>query len=808
MGDERSGDLETARANDLARWYEARARDFLLEHAPAKLVEELDADLVRLRAVQARVHEELDVCFLGVSGIGKSTLINALVAGKDVIVPSGGIGPLTALAMQVRHGAEPSLTAQYHKRGDLSRLLFVLEEAHKKRQRVGQPDIELPADLERPADLADFADVVEPSTEAAAGAGLSDVLASLRKQAQLLVTGNQNDQDPIEYILDSIREVLGRDRAWRTLARPVDADRLGRLRVALEKSAAESLHALKENGDRAAFIHDLHLHASGHLSPLIRELTVYWTAPLLETGVVLVDLPGVGISGDIYREVTQKWIREKARAVVLVVNHRGIDEANADLLRTSGFLTRLLFSVDDPAADPVVLAVAVTQLDLVADSRYQQDKTRKKADHLEDCGREAIALLRTQLREQLESVWSSSGDSLSSGKQEVVERLVESVEIYPVSALEYRRLLAGDEEDRAFIRNVEESGVPQLQRGLTAIADTWRSRGLRDLREANDAFRGRVMTNVRLIEAEWQGDNHAVAEAEKLHQDLEAFVQPLKREFDSRRGAFREFLRSGISDKVDVLVAEATGIARRDITSYLRDLKSAHWATLKAATVRGGTFHGSRRINLPDDFSQQFVEPIGEAWGKQLLRDIRTRTKEFADDCVSQVEELVEWCRSNGAKVQPRLLDAQLEAIRADARQVALIGKDVIADLRSEVKNNLIESIRAPIKKRCDVFVRNGDAMGPGVKMRMLELFDELAASSCDEAKKVARQVLLRNFRKVEEELRSAMSRFDDPLDAAVLAIVSSTEQRLKRADNQQRAAVLEAARALQDTCPRWNASD
>ena len=38
-----------------------------------------------------------------------------------------------------------------------------------------------------------------------------------------------------------------------------------------------------------------------------------------------------------------------------VVDNRGVKEADADLLRRSDFLTRLLFSVDDPKADPAIL---------------------------------------------------------------------------------------------------------------------------------------------------------------------------------------------------------------------------------------------------------------------------------------------------------------------------------------------------------------------------------------------------------------------------------------------------------------------
>ena len=59
------------------------------------------------------------------------------------------------------------------------------------------------------------------------------------------------------------------------------------------------------------------------LGPFNKSLTLHWNSPVLQQGIALVDLPGVGVLRDVHREVTRYWIREKANALVLIIDHRG-----------------------------------------------------------------------------------------------------------------------------------------------------------------------------------------------------------------------------------------------------------------------------------------------------------------------------------------------------------------------------------------------------------------------------------------------------------------------------------------------------
>jgi predicted GTPase len=784
----------------LKEWFDSKARPFLEQYETGKVVE-LDQDLDRLIGTDRRASEELAICFLGASGVGKSTLINSLVAGQENVLPSGGIGPLTALAMQVRYGEEVRFEAEYQPPQNLWRLVFALEQTFK-RQRVDLTT----SSVENNEAAPEADEAVDLELE---GEPLATLFDRLRGQARKLVTDDQHADVPVPYLLDRLREVCGRNPIWGTIPNAEDAIRIERLTAVLAAAKEGRRHGCAENDDRPAFLRDLAEHATGFLAPMIREIQVFWNSPLLQPGVVLVDLPGVGVAGDVYKEVTRKWIVEKARAVVLVVDNRGVKEADADLLRRSDFLTRLLFSVDDPKADPAILVAAVTQLDSPADDRYFQNKAKKKSEHLADVCNETIELVKNQMKQQLLSAWAREGQATRTSHERVVDYVVQHLRVFPVSAFEFRRLLKADLEDRAFISEVTQSGVPQMAEGIAEVAALWREEAAQHREEATKTFVERVLTTLEVVEARWQQEARATEEAETLRRELEQVLDPMRDEFLVSKGEFRGFLRNEVPKRIAALVSDAAQETQKDIRGYLRGLRDARWNTLKAAVTRDGAYNGSRHINLPDDFAQMFVEPIAEIWGAQLLQEIRKRTRTFTDDCVAQLETLVEWCREQGTRVQPKLLEKHVASIKADTKQVNLVGKEAIANLREDVKNRLKVAIEKPIKRRCQEFVRKGDHIGTGVKVRILDLFDELADTATADAKTVAVEILTQGFRIVDQDLKEVTKSFDDPLDAAMEAIVAAHEDRVKRGDAQKRKGVLQAAEEIIHACPRTrNAKD
>lgn len=777
-------------------WYREQVRPFL-ERIGSKKLEDFDRDAQRLGAVARDLDKELAVCFLGDPGVGKSTLINALTAGQRIVLPAGGLGPLTAQKLEIRYSAQPRFEAEYHSAEKLNQLIFALENGLRleRKQESAQEHHEPapPLEAEQRSELTDL--LTQPE-----GQG-RERLQQLKKQAQLLVRGNQDSEASFAYLIDGIRQAMGHPPAHGTQLEPDDEARAQRVSQALnwlgKDQQAWSMAANQPGFDKA-----LEDHAAGFLAPLIRELRVYWNSDLLQEGLALIDLPGVGAFGDIHQEVTTDWIREKAKAIVLVVDTRGVKEPIAALLHKSGFLSRLMYAVEDPREDPVLLILAVVKLDDAAKAKYGKDKTRKPWEHFELLREETKEQKREGFRTVLTQVCCSGDTTVGQARQRVIDALMEDLQVHPVSAPEYRRVLEQDDDDLPFIKELGQSGIPELIEQLRRLARDWRARRTERIRVAERDFVERVRSTLQVHHAQWKEETRAQEEAERLRGDLEGFLEPLRKEYHVRQGQYREFLKNSLPERIKTLVGEAQRSAQKEIKAYLEPLKNAHYKVLQAAVCRGGTYDGARHIDLPVHFALRFEEPIAAVWGKAILKEIRCRTKEFAEDIVALVEQIVGWAKGQGSRVQPQLAAALRDEIQADAKKLDTVGKEMVNELREEVKNQLIHRIEKPIREKCRKFVKDDQNIGTGVRSRIIKLFEKLAEEVTEAAAKPALDILTKRYEEVQKEILAVFQGHQDPLAVAKETLVASREQQVKHSDARKRKQVIAELATIFAACP------
>lgn len=802
---------------ELLQWFDDSVHEFLGKHARDRL-SALDNDYQRLKKLLDQT-DDVTVCFLGNSGIGKSTLLNAIAAGSEQILPAGGIGPLTAQATEVHYSEEPCFEVVYHKKMHLWNVAFGLETrlVHQlRREKAAQGLNEVDGAFDSTKDLSEFADdedtegaleIVDiSSSESEAG---NDPLQGRIKQAKQIVTGDQFSDRNLPYLVDALRMACDLPSKWGETIDEADLKRIARVKAILKSSKDKRNYICKQSDEHKNFKVELQIHAAGFLSPLIERIYVGWSSPVLKSGVVLVDLPGVGIAQDSYRDVTKQYVRDKARAVIVVVDRAGPTESTVDLLRDSGYWQRLVGAADDPNSDPCSMIMAVTRVDDVAEEEWRNfisvdgAPKPKKREVFERLVREFKPRMIRQITEQLVKIETSDNEAVQTARVTARSNILQSMEVHPVSAPELRKLLLDDEDDRAFLQNIGQTGIPLLQQSLMNFAQLEREKRQIRLREVSSRFSSTLLNELRIIDTLWRQEGRAADEAARLEAALVEILAPKRKEYDRRVGAFREFLTETVQEKIQKLVLEARAVAENDVNKYLSRLQNVHWATLRAAVRRGGAYHGSRIINLPDDISNYFQEPMAAVWGQKLLRDVRSRTTALSTDIENMVEEICLWARENGgASINKSLLEHQQQRIALLAEQMKQVGKEAVDELRETVKTKLTDAIRKPIKISCETFVTNGNDIGSGVKTRILELFRQLAAAATLAAQKPAIEILQTNFAKVRDEIQEAFQQGGDHIQSTADLIVERHEAKVKRSDAQKRGPILAELEGIFDKRP------
>jgi hypothetical protein len=300
---------------------------------------------------------------LGLSGIGKSSLLNALLTPGVQLLPAGGVGPLTGASVRLVPREEVLLRATYHSRSWVGDLLDEV--------RSDAEGSHLPARF------------TAWGPRAADPTWLARVL---------------------EHVLDPEAALLPECPA------PL-AEALAVLAGALASPAPVAV--IRRDEAPARFHRLVRAHVAGALTPFCDELKLGCDAPLLAEGIELVDLPGLGTFGDESAGRTLQ-VLEQLRGVVLVLDRSGVPDVVMTALARSGFLRRWI-------AGEASGVIAVTKLDEIASSARDAATIRQRwPEHLREVREEAREIIYQQVRCAFAAAGGAQAERLLAEPERVV----------------------------------------------------------------------------------------------------------------------------------------------------------------------------------------------------------------------------------------------------------------------------------------------------------------------------------------------------------------------------------------------------
>lgn len=430
--------------SSLAEWYRMRARPVLVaaENRDVVWLDRAVGDLAHAGGHEADLH----VFVLGESGVGKSSVLNALLSERLHILPQGRVGPATAHATVIRWAAEPYFRARCSGRQAL-------------------------------LELRDALDAPPPSSTTFAQALYRGGQASPLPHpqlARLLVQGSQFGLFDPDYLAACLAACIDGRADWPADAPMADRERLEAvLRCMIVGELPDPFIRRLAGEDLPAFLRAVLNHSAGFLAPVTCEIEIGWDAGVLTSGIVLVDLPGLGIANDAFRAETRDRL-SLARAMLVVVDRSGLPQSAADLLRKTGFLEWMVDSHMAGATGLLQLVVAVVKLDLSADeAKKSADMNRREPDktwreHFDKQCSAAMDLVRQQLRRELGVAARTLGVP-PEGEAAAVGAVLAQIEIRPVAPVEYQRAHRCDPEEPARLA-AHDTHIAGLARALEQMA--------------------------------------------------------------------------------------------------------------------------------------------------------------------------------------------------------------------------------------------------------------------------------------------------------------------------------------------------
>jgi len=522
-------------------------------------IQAIPVDIVQLED-DLKQHLPIPIALVGLTGVGKSTLLNALL--EQEILPVGVIGSQTAAFVTIRHAEQWEITCNYIESHELAAMFSEAGAETNDSNETGSPE-----EIER---------------------------AERRVRALL---GLKDDQ-PLPS-RDTLR-----------LGPPHDIQEIVDLK---ERRFSQS----------DEYRMQLELHAKGKLWPITRSIDIRGPFQMLESGVVISDLPG---AGDLNRARANQAATaiEQAGQVLIAVDNKLLQTSLIDQLEGSGRLPHRLFK----SGENVQIILVGTSLD--AKLPDPEDDARQ----VEELGLDPTKATKEDIFKAVCTSWANAirpqfinwlhvkskvflPDLSEQEQQARVQHIVARLKVIPTSAKDWNRYK--HQKEMKVCRVPEDTGMSLLRDSINALADAQIETTKNTLRQKIIALQRSVLASIERSEATAGADINGILAALERSENTMKEVQGRHTQIveDLRLSILGRFqqIRETLIDKIEIACHKMRQMGREQVLQHLSDL---HWASLRATVNHQGywrTRYG-RQVNLRDAMGGEMTRLVPQAWSR------------------------------------------------------------------------------------------------------------------------------------------------------------------------------------------------
>lgn len=716
-----------------------------------------DASVKRLSGLFEDTKRELadarpiPVAIVGETGVGKSTLLNALL--ETDFLPTGVVGSQTAAFITIAFAEQWKITCQYVSESELNEMFdFAWAQADDRTEAVSAEEVERARAKVRAMLGVRDDEPMPPQSD------VPQAIRAMVHQGRRTFVGQ--DECRVELLLHAKKnywpitrtiEVVGPFEMLRSGVVISDLPGAGDVNKARRGRAAEAI-----------------LHA----------------------GQILIAAEARGLKSSLLEQ-----LESDAR-----LPHRLFSQKQPVQVLLLG--TKLDSAVPDPDTKPE----EIRQLGL-------DPETATRPQIFDAIVQEWQKLVVSQFRSWLTNLADQFLELPSAERTAHVDRIMRAVRAVPTNSSDWKRHSKG--KAMTLVAVSDETGIPLLRKSIGELADaqnaTTRSHLERRVAECHSSVLEAIQSSEQLLGADIQSILTAVEES---RSEMEAIQDRYAQVIDDLRMTVLNRFQL-LREKLDVSIESAANKMARDARVRVSEhLDGLHWMSLRATVRNDGrwTTGAGRMVNLRDNLAGEITRQVPQAFARlaesRLASDIdlvRTslleRLRLFTDDIRQVVDKQCndEMTRKTVNKMFAAGMKKAEREINEHAEALLKRRDETVKDMQARIDKSVDRTV-AEICGECQ------NDSGKGWKSRSMSKISEGTNKAAEVARKRAMEVAEAALAEIEDRVKdfcAAATREMADLASDLPIVLKEAVERLRVAGPQQQRKALSEVKATWDLVPQ-----